>query len=155
MRPKIGGASLCQTGEREARRVGADDRPGPTDGVDPRQQLALDACLLDDGFEDPSLRCEPPQILVEASHTDLCGQVSSEKRVRLELPRAIEAAADGVSRHVEQEHMEPGVGEVRGDSARPSFRRPARLSIESRGRSLLRSEIVAMGNAGHFSRHAL
>ena len=51
--PEVVAPPLRERRDRNARRVGGDDRTGAADGVDLREQSALDVELLDDRFDDP------------------------------------------------------------------------------------------------------
>ena len=93
---EIVAASLSERGDRNARRVRADDRSRPARGVDLLEQRALDVEPLDDGLDDPVASREASQAGVEAGGRDQRPRVGSEERVGLERPRALQSLRRGV-----------------------------------------------------------
>jgi hypothetical protein len=87
---------------RNARRVGRDDRAWTPNGLDLLDKRALDVDLLDNGLENPVDVGEPATVGINAARRNQCGCIRRKERIRLEAARALQPVACNLGRHVEQ-----------------------------------------------------
>ena len=125
-------AALEHLGDAQAAGVGRDDRLAAEQLVELGEQRALDVEPLDDRLDDQIAVGDLREIVVEVAGGDERGVAHVAERGRLALLQLLEGAGgDGVLRRlraalgvgelgrhdVEEEHRDPGVGEVGGDAA--------------------------------------
>ena len=108
-------AALGDRGDRNGRRVRADDAARASGGIDARHQLALHVELLDDGLEDPVGVLQARQTVVEAGGGDELVRVRREEGIGLQPARPLEALLGRFRGDVEQQCRHASVGEVGGD----------------------------------------
>ena len=89
---------------------------GPRCGASRSSRRVLEVELFDDGLDDPVRFRGVRDAVIERPGPDREPAVSGRKNGSgFGLAGAIEAGSGGVSGDVQQQHGEPGVGEVRGD----------------------------------------
>ena len=108
-------AALGKRGDRNARRVRADDGTWTPDLFHRFEQRALDVDLLHHRFDDPVGVGQTGQLRVEGAGRDQRGGVGCEEGVGLQRARPLQSVARSVGGHVEQERRHAGVGQVRGN----------------------------------------
>src|SRR5689334_4025417 len=99
---KTSGSPLRQCGDRDPRRVRADDRVGAAMWFKPLEQLLLDVEPLDDCLEDPVALRDAREIFVEAASSYQGVRRRCEERVWFDRPGSLEPFTSRVAGDVEQ-----------------------------------------------------
>ena len=123
--PEPLGASLGDGAQRNAGRVGADDRVARDVRFDAREQRLLDVEPFDDRFDDPVGRRQSPEVLVEAAGETrrcVCAVKNGSGFSAASPARGLRARPS--ARDVEQQHRERRRWRGVRRSARPSSPAP-------------------------------
>ena len=114
------GASLGHAGDRQAGGVRGHDRARLADLLDPREDLLLDVEPLHHDLDDPVALGHAVPVVLEVADLD---QGQEARRVQQRRPRLLDSLEAGERQlvaeawvDVQQQHWNPGVGEVGGDA---------------------------------------
>ncbi len=119
--PETGREAFRYFGERDAAGVGGEDRIGFASGFDFAPQRTLDLEIFDDGFDNPIAVRELREIVLEVARFDQRGFVIGKESTGPLFQGVLNAlqrgrAALGLSRYIQKQGWDAGVGEMRRDA---------------------------------------